>query len=238
MHAFLLAVFLTGPIAMHGADRQPVVEQRHTECDQQPAAIILVVDGSSQWPGQAANEIVAEFQAMLGPCHALQVARFDAEPVLQHGISATGVNRDLVVVRPRTPMREAMEAGFARLIDVPSPHAMVVIAHEQFYPTSVSQGRLVELARRSETTVHAIHLASSRAQGGVFRRLRRWLGNGIVWLIETLALEERGYSARDTAHLLKIMADATGGRSCTAADEQTRITCAKYIADAIVSGPP
>ncbi len=235
MHTLLISLVLTGIIEAPGAKSRALVEIQETRCDQPVAAVIIVAEGSSGWQGEAANDIVGELKAVLGSCHALQVARFDAGPALQLGFTVEGARRDLVMVRPRTPMREAMETAFALLISAPSPRTMVVIAHEQFYPTTVSTGRLLELSRRSETKVHTIHLVSNRDKGGVFRRLGRSLRNGIVWLVETLGLEERGYSARDTSRLLKRMADATGGNACVAAaDEASGITCADAIAAEIV----
>jgi hypothetical protein len=237
MHTLLVALFLSGPIEAHGTKLNTTPEQHATQCEAPLTPVILVADGSSEWPGQAVNRIVGELKAALGSCHALQVARFDAEPTLQLGFTVRGTNRDLVVVRPRTPMREVMEAGFAQLIGVPSRHIMVIMAHEQFYPTTVSTSRLIELARRSETKVHTIHLASGRAESGIFRRLGRTLRDGIVRLIKALGMEERGSSPRDTERLLQVMADATGGKACIAADEHTRIECARSIAAAIMSSP-
>jgi hypothetical protein len=49
-------------------------------------------------------------------------------------------------------------------------------------------------------------------------------------------LGERGYSDRDTARLLKIMADATGGKACVRTGEAwTGIACTNAIADKIMS---
>ncbi len=121
-----------------------------------------------------------------------------------------------------------METGFGLLMGSPPPHAMVIIAYEQFYPTSVPTSRLLELARRSETTVHTIHLASNQAQGphGFGQQLR----TGVAWVVERLMLHERGYSAGDTARLLKLMSGATGGTACVAEDESTGMACADAIA--------
>lgn len=238
MIAILLAMLFTSrsPEGL-GINFRSAIEQHGIECEEPLAPVILVADGGSGWPGQAANEIVAELRAVVGSCHGLQLARFDAEPVLQHGFSVSGANRDLVVVRPRTPMREVMEAGLVRLRAAPPPRTMVVIAHEQFYPTTVSVHRLIELARRSETRVYSIHLASKRSGGGGFRRLGRSLRNGIVYLVEALGLEERGYSARDTERLFRVMAEATGGKLCIAAGERAAIDCAKLVASEIVGHP-
>jgi len=234
MHALPIVLFLSGLIEGHETRPNATLEQHDTQCEEPLTPVILVADGSSEWRGQAADRIVGELKAALGPCHALHVARFDAEPTLQLGFAVRGTNRDLVVVRPRTPMREVMEAGFAQLMGVPRPHTMVVVAHEQFYPTTVSTSRLIELARRSQTKVHTIHLAPGRAKGGIFRRLGRSLRDGIVWVIEALALEERGYSARDTARMLEVIADSTGGTTCVAGGGGTGIDCAKLVAAEIL----
>jgi len=237
MHTLLLTLLLSGPIGAHGTKPEGAASQRDIHCEQAPAPVVVVVDGTSEWPGRAANRIVGELKLELGSRHPLQVARFDAKPAPQLGFTVKGANRDLVKVRPRTPMREAMAAGFARLISAPNPRTMVVIAHEQLYPTTVSTDGLIELARRSGTKVHTIHLASNRAQGGVPRRLGRSLKNAIVWLVEALVLKERGYSSRDTARLLKAMADATGGKACVAGGERTGSDCAKSVAAEILIRP-
>lgn len=135
------------------------------------------------------------------------------------------------------PMRDTMEASLVQLLDALSPRTMVVIAHEQFYPSSVSTG-LLELARLSKTRVHTIHLPSRRERVGMLGRIGRSLRNGTVWLIENLAVEERGYSARDTARLLKIMADSTGGTACVAGGERTFGECARAVAAEIGSRSP
>lgn len=238
MNMVLLSLVVAGTIEVPGAKSLTLVETREIHCDQQAAAVVLVADGSSGWQGEAAIKIVDELNATLDSKRALREARFDAEPTPQLGFTVKGARRDLVMVRPRTPMREAMETGFTWLITVPRPRTMVVIAHEQFYPTKVSTGRLIELARRSGTKVHTIHLASSRGEAGVFRHLGRSLKNGIVWFAEVLVLDERGYSARDTERLLKLMADSTGGKECVAADERSGIACADAIAGELVGRAP
>jgi len=234
MQALLLSLVLVG-IEAPGANSQALAEIRETRCDQPVPAVIIVAEGSSGWQGETANKIVGELKAALGSCQALQVVRFDAEPAGQADFTVEGANRDLVMLKPRTPMRDAMETGFTRLAAAESSRTMVVMAHEQFYPTAVSTGGLFKSAQISETTVHTIHLASSRDDGGVFRRLGRTLKNGVVWLVEALITEDRRYSARDTSRLLKRMADATGGKACVAADEPSGIACVDAIAAEIAS---
>ena len=52
----------------------------------------------------------------------------------------------------------------------------------------------------------------------------------MLWLGEVFAIEEHGYSAGDTASLLKTIADATGGISCTVDAERTGSDCARAVA--------
>lgn len=236
MYALLVTLLLGGPVEVHGIKSQGSEQPRGVHCEQRLAPVVLVADGNSEWSGQAASRIVDELKLELGVCLRLEVARFDAAPVLQHRFAVKGVNRDVIVVKPRIPMREVMEAGFNWLIDTPGPHTMIVIAHEQFYPTTVSQGRLLELARCTRTIVHTIHLASTSTRSGVFRRLGRSLRNEAVWTSEVLGMGEGGYSARDTARLLKVIADGTGGKACVANGERAAIDCARSVA-ADIAGP-
>jgi hypothetical protein len=62
------------------------------------------------------------------------------------------------------------------------------------------------------------------------------LKNGVAWGIERIVLRERSYSARETARLLKLLSDATGGKACVAEDESTAIACADAIATTRVDG--
>ena len=130
--------------------REPeaAVERRNIDCGQALARVIVVADGNSGWQGAAANGVVEELKAGLDSCHELRVARFDAEPQLHFGFTVEGDNRDLIEVRPHTPMAEVMEWAFNFLMDTPRPRTMVVIAHEQFYP---SHGFSSALARVGAT---------------------------------------------------------------------------------------
>jgi hypothetical protein len=200
-------------------------------CERPPAPVIVVADGSRAWQGQTAKQAVVALKAELGPCYAVREAWFDAEPALHHRFRNQS---EQPMVTARTPMRDAMEAGLARLIDAPRPHTMVVIAHEQFYPTAVSTSRLLELTRGSETRVHTIHLASGPGKRGLFRRFGASLRGGAVWLVET-SMGERGYANRDTARFLTLLADESGGSACEASCERAAYDCAKSIAAEIMN---
>jgi hypothetical protein len=226
MNVLLFFLLLAGSTYVPGTTLQAPAEQQHGTS----RTAILVADGSPGWESQQADKILGELNALLDSSPALQVASYDAEPMSEPGFAVSGANRDLVMVKPRTPMRDAMEMGFALLMEAPRPHTMVVIAHEQFYPTSVSTSRLLELARRSEARVHTIFLTSSPDQARASCRLGRHLRSGVVWVVERIALRQRAYSVRDTSRFLKAMSDATGGTSCVAEDERTGIACADVIA--------
>ena len=229
MNLLVFILLLSHPSEMLGTGPAAKVTDGEMFCDRRPA-VIMIADGSVGWAGQTANDIMGEITASLGASHVLQAVRFDAEPVLQHVFCTRRSELDLVSIRPRTPMRDSMEAAFARLLDVPGPRTMVVIAHEQYYPSSLSTDRLLELARRSKTTVHTIHLSSMGETAGFSRKVRRWLSNGIAWVAATLGMQERGYSARDTARVLKMMSDATGGTACEISREKTWTQCARTVA--------
>jgi hypothetical protein len=226
MNAFFFFILLAGPTDVPGTKLQSPTEQPR---DTSGTAIVLA-DGAPGWPSQQADKILGELNALLDSSPALQVARYDAEPMSEHCYDVRGASRDLVMVRPRTPMRDAMEMGFALLMESPRPHTMVVIANEQFYPTSVLASRLLKLAQRSEARVHTILLASSPDQARGSVRLGQHVINGAVWVVERIALRQRAYSVRDTSRFLKAMSDATGGTFCVADDERTGMACADAIA--------
>ena len=225
MNALLFFMLLAGSTDVPATKLQAPTElPRDTS-----GTAILVADGAPGWASQQADKIIRELNARLDSSPALQVARYDAEPMSEHGYAVSGASGDLVMVRPRTPMRDAMEMGFALLMDAPRPHTMVVIANEQFYPTSVFASRLLELAQRSESRVHTILLASSPDQPRGSVHFGQHLMNGAAWVVERIALRQRAYSVRDTSRFLKAMSDATGGTFCVANDERTGMACADAI---------
>lgn len=195
--------------------------------------MLVVADGTPGWQRQQANRILDELNAQLSSPRSLLVAWFDAEPNPRAGFAVKDANRELVAVRPRTSMCDAIEIGFAVLADIPRPRAMIVIAQQQFYPTSVPTSRLLESARSSATRIYTIHLASVPNQCNGSRAGGHSVRNGFSHLFERLIVRQRAYSARDTSRLLKLMSEATGGRACEVEDEQAGIACATGIATEI-----
>jgi hypothetical protein len=213
----LLTVFLL--VAAIGEDGRPCQER---------TPVVVVSDGSSEWTGQSARRVVESLRASMSSCRVVQVVPFDAEP-------ARGDGGDLLVFGARTPMREAIDAGFAHLAEAPGPRTMVVVAHEQFYPSGVPGRRLLDLARRTHTTVHTIYVERRHDQEAFDRRLNRRLRSRFVWFVETFVVDERGYSARETARLLKTMASATGGTACTVDDGEPSPECIARVTAGIAS---
>lgn len=229
MNPLPLTLLVAATTALPGTKLPSPMEKPEAACERLMPPVILVADGTPGWQTQQVDKILDVLDAALVSSRELLVTRFDAEPMPQRGFAVRGRHQDLVVAQPRTSMRETMEIGLALLKETPSPHVMVVIAHEQFYPSSVPMSRLLELARRSDTRVHTIHLASNHDQSMEHPRFVQRIRNGAVWAVERLAFRERAFSSRDTARLMKSISDATGGTACVAEDERTGIACADMI---------
>ena len=128
------------------------------------------------------KETLAELSCRISSRH-LRVAWFDSEPALQQRLSVWDSKRELLRVAPRTPMRDTMEAGLAVLDHSPHPHAMIAIAEEQFYPTSVPASRPLQRGLRPPgptrsnwhpVQTHQVRRTASRIRTGTSfcRRLR------------------------------------------------------------------
>jgi hypothetical protein len=188
---------------------------------QERPPIVVVSDGSSGWAGQTATRVAEGLKGSEPGCREEEIVAFDAEP------------RDLVSGRPRIPMRDAMEAAFVHLAETPGPRTMVVVAHEQFYPSAISSGRLLDLARRTNTTVHTIYLSRKPDKEGFGTRLNRTMRNRFVWFVEEFVVDERGHSARDTERFLNRIAAATGGTACAADEDDRKSDCVGRVRAAL-----
>lgn len=129
----------------------------------------------------------------------------------------------------RTPMRDTMAIGLATLADASRPRAMVVIAREQFYPTSAPISQILRQARLAATPIYMIHLAwqtETRTDHGV---PRGWPEICLSQPFERLVIRQRAYSERDTLRQLILLSDATGGWPVKR-DESSAVVCAAEIA--------
>ena len=140
------------------------------------------------------------------------------------------------LLAPRMPLREALQICFAELAALPPETAkvMVIIVHEESYPSWISAQRLVESARKAGARVYVISLAkrSSSERLGFLRRTERTLRDGMVWMIEgfiDVLLPPRC----STSNMLKNLSVLSGGRFCTARNEFAVLACADEIAAGI-----
>lgn len=194
--------------------------------EQGAPAILLVVEGSPTVHGRAAERLAGELTTALDSGGLWAIAFYDTEP------SQTG---EMAVHRPRTPLREAVEAGFARLNGMPQPRVMVVIGREQFYPSAIREDQLIHSARRAQVTVHTMHIGEERG-GGFFRGCTRSLKQGVIWLLEAIGEDDHSYPAESTAKLMRRLSTETGGKACTTADERGGVSCPDEIAQRIAGG--
>jgi hypothetical protein len=235
MHELLFAL-LTATSASYGVNRQVGLYPRETVWEKPVSEVVLVADGSGDWSGQAAGRIVEELKAKLEPACSLKIIWFDGDPVRHSGATIGGAHSDLVVVNPQVPLREAMELGFASLLDAPASRTMIVIAHAQFYPTSVSTRRLLRSVRQSNTRVHSIHMVPPAGSSPVLDRLGGLSRDGFVWVVETLAVGRRSFAGRSTAQLLQRMAKETGGEFCRTGPLPEDTNCVEEVASRVFEG--
>jgi hypothetical protein len=127
-----------------------------------------------------------------------------------------------------------MEIGFTWLKHAAGQRTMIVIAHEQFYPSAMSSGRLVELARLSNATIHTVEVQGAPARSGAFRRFGGALRDGLIWLFEAIGEDEHGYSAAHTARLLKRLSAETGGQSCVVRGDSKPGRCLEIVTARLV----
>ena len=227
----LLTVLLGTAIELPGTNALAAGEREDASNHRPSGTVVVVAEGSQDSHGAATNKIVSELTVALGRWQSVQVVRFDAEPTLQNETTVEGVNRDLVVVSPRMPLKDVAEKALLALITIPGPRSMIIVGHDQLYPSIVSVDRLWELARQWNIQVHTIYVGSNDKETGV-RRLGRRMRNAFKQ-----DPKEPRESARDTRRFLHLMADATGGEACVANNEATGIAAANAIATEILKMP-
>jgi len=237
VHGLLLCLFFNSFVTPSGNGRSGI-EPGTTGCFQALAPVTVIADGNSDWAGESANKIVGRLTSQIGACNPVQLRRFDAEPAFQTGFSGDNDFPDLILVKPQIPMRDVIEEALASLVVSPHPRTVVVIAHAQTRPTTVSTDRLLELARQAGATIHTIHLARRPGEPSVLKHFTRSVKWGVSKLSQDLGMAETGYSAPDTARLLKLLANGTGGTACEATAQAAQLTCADAVADALSRRKP
>lgn len=204
--------------------------------------VAVIADGSRSWSGAESDAIVEQLRREIGSKRSVYVARFDAENGQETELILAGSNRDIVHIRPRTTLMEAIALTLDSVAVGQPVSAIVLIAHAQTSPTYIRTDQIIASLRGSEVPVYTIHLSGQKQRGNLFGRLGRALLSGTIWTVETLIEEDPGeaYSADDTARMLRAMSDESGGLSCVAADRSAALGCAQRIATRIteVADPP
>jgi hypothetical protein len=233
MHILFYFLLVGGLTDRAVQNAHPNTVDRGPHCEHARGSIVVLAEGGQGWQGRAADKLMARFDPGRGSCGVVRVLRFDTEQPATAELSVDGADGDLLVLRPRTPLRDAAVTGLHWLSGMPGPRSMILIAHEQFYASAVSTDQLIELAHESKTTIHTVHIAPKNRGGGFFRHLKQAFIDGGIWLFETIGEDEHSYSAGYTARLLKRLASATEGSACVAQAEPEVAACLNLIADRV-----
>lgn len=233
MTPILPLVLLSQLLEIHDAKPNKTMPALVDPNCQSRGSVAVVVDGAPGWQQLQSDRVLNALTTRLSAVRPVLVTWFDAEPISRRGFAIRDPNREVIAIEPRTAMRDAMESALAALADAPLPHVMVVIAQEEFYPSSVPTSRLLDLARISTTRIYAIDLPPEPDQANGSHHVGRSVAHGLLSLFERVMVRERAYAASDTARLLKLMSEATGGCACAAADQDSGTACASAVAHAI-----
>jgi hypothetical protein len=175
---------------------------------------------------------IAEFRSDVR----LQVSRFDAEPDQQTAGSTDGrMQVSFLDLPPRTPMRDALMTVLSeRQALLTHTQALVLIASEEFYGSSISRSRLVGTARQREVPIYSILLTHpDRQRSSFIKSFWRALSHIAIWIGDSLIEEEGSPSVGDTSRLVEELANATDGRTYSAIDYESAVSRAREIAGQI-----
>jgi len=153
MNPLLLGLLIAGLI--EPKPHTPAIERTQRTGMPTGRTVLVVADGSRSWSGPESAAALDQLRFHLGPGWSVHVAWFDAETPPKTGSVVAGVNRDLVLVQPSTPMKDTVAVTIGRLADLDAVSVMVVIAHEQISPIYVRTNRLISSLRRSEVRIGA-----------------------------------------------------------------------------------
>jgi hypothetical protein len=205
----------------------------------EPSAITIVADGSPGWQAQSANQLIQTFVAESGSNVLFHMVRFDAEPNPPTQDSANGsIQAFSLNLLPRMPMRNALMAVLSQSeARLTYAKAVIVIASEESYGSSISTRRLIGTARQREVPIYSILLTrpADTQRSSFLKRFGRALTQLAVWFVEGFIEEEGRPSIRDTSSLLEKLANVTDGRMYSATDSEAGVTCVREIAGHIKS---
>jgi hypothetical protein len=191
---------------------------------------LLVIDGSPGLPAGSIDAITNTLKSELPRSVSMRMAFFDAEAASgqKGGAEVRKSGSEILQVRPRTPLREVLASSISLFGSGAAAGDIVLIVHEESYPSSISAKRLVESAQQAEIGVYAILLAEPTENPGMVRRVGQAFRSAALWLVEGL-LDEPRNPKRKTAALLKEIAEGTRGYTCAVTDETSANACAATI---------
>jgi hypothetical protein len=176
---------------------------------------------------------IAEFRSDVR----LQVLRFDAEPDQQTAGSTDGrMQVSFLDLPARTPMRDALMTVLSeRQVLLTHTQALILIASEEFYGSSISRSRLVGTARQREVPIYSILLThpADRQRSSFIKSFGRALSHIAIWIVEGFIEEQGSPSVRETSFLAEDLANATDGRTYSAIDYESAVSRAREIAGQI-----
>ena len=84
---------------------------------QATGSVAVVVDGAPGWQRQQSDKILNALTTRVSAVGPVLVTWFDAEPVRRQEFAIRERNREVIAIKPRTAMRDAMESALAALAD-------------------------------------------------------------------------------------------------------------------------
>jgi hypothetical protein len=235
-----LVILLEFSFPESGFPAAAVAASRHTEETvgrAVPASVVIVADGSPGSQQRTVNGIVQTLIAEFGGDIQLQLVRFDAEPDQQTAGSTDGrMQVSFLDLPARTPMRDALMTVLSeRQGLLTHTQALVLVASEEFYGSSISRSRLVGTARQREVPIYSILLTppANRQRSSFIKSFGRALSHIAIWIVEGLIEEEGRPSVRDTSLLAEELANATDGRTYSATDYESGVSRVREITEQI-----
>ena len=198
-----------------------------------PMSLCVAVDATPGWYSRAIGSVLRPADPGRDPHLSARFAAFDQE---REGPQPEFSGAEVLQMPPETPLREVVDACIGQLAGAApeSLRGVIVVAHEESFPSWMTAKELMESAEKSRVRIHAISLARRNAgkRENVFQRAGRALVEAVCWLGDGV-LEGSSHSRSDTTDMLKRLADSTGGRFCPAASESDIVECADGISAAI-----
>jgi hypothetical protein len=200
-----------------------------------PVAATLALDGDAR-----PEPVRAAVSALLGAikfAEPVRVARFDSPPERASEALEVRSNVEIVPMRPRTPMRDAllmlvrgMQANGSEV-----KRTLMVVADGESYRSWHGRESVIGAAREKDVSIYAIEVTPPpRAKPqGAFNRAADALRGALIWVIDLL--DDDVPSPAELSAELARLTSATGGEACSAPDENAAVACVQRFASDVKS---